>query len=160
MRRFVSINFQIVSSETLIRALKCVSLTYLLQFTLSLPSETSENLTVFWCFQGVKKECIGNEWSNIQAEKAYGNCGQILMNSNYIWSLQFRLQSENKNICAIVCAFPFPLIRISHSRLSLILRVSSYLSVNRNILTKIVFRNHSLKSKLEPFAKIVKGTLT
>ena len=23
---------------------------------------TSENLTVFWCFQGVEKECIGSEW--------------------------------------------------------------------------------------------------
>ena len=24
--------------------------------------KTSENLTVFWCFQGVEKGCIGNEW--------------------------------------------------------------------------------------------------
>ena len=23
---------------------------------------TSENLAVFWCFQGVEKGCIGNEW--------------------------------------------------------------------------------------------------
>ena len=25
------------------------------------PLKTSENLTVLWCFQGVEKECIGNE---------------------------------------------------------------------------------------------------
>ena len=29
------------------------------------PSKTSENLTVFWCFQGVEKGCIGNEWVNV-----------------------------------------------------------------------------------------------
>ena len=28
------------------------------------PLKTSENLTVFWCFQGVEKECIGNKWVN------------------------------------------------------------------------------------------------
>ena len=26
------------------------------------PLKTSENLTVFWCFQEVDKGCIGNEW--------------------------------------------------------------------------------------------------
>ena len=26
------------------------------------PLKTSENLSVFWCFQGVKKGCIGKEW--------------------------------------------------------------------------------------------------
>ena len=26
--------------------------------------ETTENLTVFWCFQGVEKGCFGNEWVN------------------------------------------------------------------------------------------------
>ena len=26
--------------------------------------KTSENLTVFWCFQGVEKGCIENEWVN------------------------------------------------------------------------------------------------
>ena len=29
------------------------------------PLKTSENLTVCWCFQGVEKGCIGNEWVNI-----------------------------------------------------------------------------------------------
>ena len=28
------------------------------------PLKTSENLTVFWCFQGVEKECIGNRGVN------------------------------------------------------------------------------------------------
>ena len=26
------------------------------------PLKTPENLTVFWCFQGGEKGCIGNEW--------------------------------------------------------------------------------------------------
>ena len=26
------------------------------------PLKTSENLTAFWCFQGIEKGCIGNEW--------------------------------------------------------------------------------------------------
>ena len=26
------------------------------------PVKTSENRTAFWCFQGVEKRCIGNEW--------------------------------------------------------------------------------------------------
>ena len=30
----------------------------------STPLKTSENLTVFRCFQGVEKGCIGNEWVN------------------------------------------------------------------------------------------------
>ena len=29
------------------------------------PLKTSENLTIFWCFQGVEKGCIGNEWVNV-----------------------------------------------------------------------------------------------
>ena len=29
------------------------------------PLKTSENLTVFWCFQAVEKGCIGNKWVNI-----------------------------------------------------------------------------------------------
>ena len=24
--------------------------------------KTSENLVLFWCFQGVEKGCVGNEW--------------------------------------------------------------------------------------------------
>ena len=28
------------------------------------PLKTSENLQVFWCFQGLEKACIGNEWVN------------------------------------------------------------------------------------------------
>ena len=28
------------------------------------PLKTSENLQVFWCFQGVEKGCIGNKWVN------------------------------------------------------------------------------------------------
>ena len=28
--------------------------------------KASENSTVFWCFQGVEKGCIGNEWVNMK----------------------------------------------------------------------------------------------
>ena len=28
------------------------------------PLRTSESLTVFWCFRGVEKGCIGNKWVN------------------------------------------------------------------------------------------------
>ena len=31
------------------------------------PLKTSENRMVFWCFQGVEKRCIGNEWVNYKA---------------------------------------------------------------------------------------------
>ena len=34
------------------------------QCTLLYPLKTSENLTVFRCFQGIEKRCIGNEWVN------------------------------------------------------------------------------------------------
>ena len=29
------------------------------------PLKSSENLKVFWCFQGVEKECIGKKWDKI-----------------------------------------------------------------------------------------------
>ena len=29
------------------------------------PLKTSENPTVFWCFQGLEKGCIGNKWANL-----------------------------------------------------------------------------------------------
>ena len=31
----------------------------------STPLKTSENLTIFWCFQGKEKRCIGNKWVNL-----------------------------------------------------------------------------------------------
>ena len=33
------------------------------------PLKTSENSKVFWCFQGVEKGYIGNEWVNIGPTK-------------------------------------------------------------------------------------------
>ena len=48
-----------------------VALVLLLAFNPFVPNapflytlETSENLTVFWCFQGVDKGCFGSEWIN------------------------------------------------------------------------------------------------
>ena len=35
------------------------------------PLKTSENRKVFWCFQGVEKGCIGNEWVNFGGTRNY-----------------------------------------------------------------------------------------
>ena len=51
------------------------------------PLKTSENRKVFWYFQGVEKECIGNEWVNLQKEslhklsRAPGALSTILTNA-------------------------------------------------------------------------------
>ena len=33
--------------------------------------KTSENCKVFWCFQGVQKEYIGNKWVNLMAYELF-----------------------------------------------------------------------------------------
>ena len=35
------------------------------------PLKTSEKLTVFWCFQGLEKGCIGNEWAITNTRKKH-----------------------------------------------------------------------------------------
>ena len=35
--------------------------------------KTSENLKVFWRFQGVEKGCIGNKWVNFSMNSKYTN---------------------------------------------------------------------------------------
>ena len=55
------------------------------------PEKTSENLTVFWCFWGVGKRCIGNKWVNFAP----------LMNYNtkaIIWRILFIKNDSNKKI--------------------------------------------------------------
>ena len=37
---------------------------FVLNVTFFYPQKISENFTVFWCFQGVKKGCVGNKWVN------------------------------------------------------------------------------------------------
>ena len=45
------------------------------------PLKTSENLKVFWCFRGVEKDCIGNEWVNEAAiEKMVSGKSMLIMN--------------------------------------------------------------------------------
>ena len=34
-------------------------------FSTPLSLKTSQNRKVFWCFPGVEKKCIGNEWVNV-----------------------------------------------------------------------------------------------
>ena len=42
------------------------------------PLKTSENLKVFWCCQGVEKECIENQWVNEKTEKLVQNFMEII----------------------------------------------------------------------------------
>ena len=37
------------------------------------PLEMSENRKAFWCFQGVEKGCIGNEWVKLLLSKEFCN---------------------------------------------------------------------------------------
>ena len=44
------------------------------------PLKTSENLTVFWCFQGVGKRCIGSKWikfTNNEYMKIFSICSNF-----------------------------------------------------------------------------------
>ena len=46
-------------------SLEVISLTHLFRMhSISTPLKHLKNLTVFWCFQGVEKGCIGNKWIN------------------------------------------------------------------------------------------------
>ena len=59
------------------------------------PLKTSENHKVFWCFQGVKKGCIGNEWVN-----GKDNLQQLKVVCNVIWSPPtFKSNSNSLVIC-------------------------------------------------------------
>ena len=54
------------------------------------PLKTSENLTIFWCFQEVEKGCIGNKWVNGKT-CIFKRCGKylivmkILSYENFFW---------------------------------------------------------------------------
>ena len=86
MQRFAKIVYQFVSSAPFLCLLK-----------------TSENLTVFWCFQGVEKGCIGNEWV-----KGVLNTP---LSINKFWSknLQFLPKSMNFNPFVPNAPFFYPL---------------------------------------------------
>ena len=62
------------------------------------PLKTSENLMVFWCFQGVEKQCIGGKWVNkllgrLSEEKSQRRDIIILLNK--IFSRKLEVFSEN-----------------------------------------------------------------
>ena len=42
-----------------------INLTFVFSAPFLYPLKTSENLTVFWCFQRVEKRCIVNKWVNL-----------------------------------------------------------------------------------------------
>ena len=62
--------FLTLQNTNKIRGFKIFSVTYFFLHTnpfvpnapFLYPLKTSENLKVFWCFQGVEKRCIGNKW--------------------------------------------------------------------------------------------------
>ena len=51
------------------------------------PLKTSENHKVFWCFHGVEKRCIGNEWVNLTAERYFNIYFQSEAYSESLWLL-------------------------------------------------------------------------
>ena len=55
--------------STLIKTLILLINPFFLKALFLYPLNTSENLTIFWCFQGVEKWCIGNKWVNVQCVK-------------------------------------------------------------------------------------------
>ena len=44
------------------------------------PLKTSDNLTVFWCFKGVEKGCIGKEWIRNAINKTFSKVNNIILN--------------------------------------------------------------------------------
>ena len=48
------------------------------------PLKTSKNVTVFWCFQGVEKGCIGNKWVNLQCKTRSKMCSVCEIQYIYI----------------------------------------------------------------------------
>ena len=54
------------------------------------PLKTSENRNVFWCFQGVEKGCIGNEWVKWALSALwwtlFGECA-LFLNVSHLFSL-------------------------------------------------------------------------
>ena len=47
------------------------------------PLKTSENLTVFWSFQGVEKECIGDTWAHSNYEFSHSHMLHRLMSTQW-----------------------------------------------------------------------------
>ena len=78
------------------------------------PLKTSENLTVFWCFQWVEKGCIGSEWVN----------KKMLLNANirrYFYSLEWMWLDSWKTIilCSNVAPWTNPCIYLNHNEVFL-----------------------------------------
>ena len=48
------------------------------------------HLTVFWCFQGVEKGCIGSEWVNMRSLKTSSEAAWDKSSANLEESLKFR----------------------------------------------------------------------
>ena len=62
--RWSNLVYNFVGRELELRFLLCLDIlnhSFPMQ-PFSTPLKTSENLRVFWCFQGVEKGCIGNDW--------------------------------------------------------------------------------------------------
>ena len=57
------------------------------------PLKTSKNLTVFWCFQGVEKECIGNE----RVKEMFIDDSFIYLLTDWLYMLALRLKDQNLN---------------------------------------------------------------
>ena len=59
--------FKIIYSSTLAFVTFLLPHSFPMHPSFLYPLKTSKNLTVFWCFQGFEKGCIGNKWVNRNA---------------------------------------------------------------------------------------------
>ena len=74
------------------------------------PLKISENLTVFWCFQGVEKGCIGNKWVTCQGGITYTFVFPIFVSplnicicKNLKWCLPRKKFWGTKKWCGNIC---------------------------------------------------------
>ena len=75
------------------------------------PLKTSENLTVFWCFLGVEKGCIGKTWVN--------SAGFFLLNlADYGKTMNiscFCVPVVGLTLCKCMCVFYSKYARVKQS---------------------------------------------
>ena len=65
--------FKIIYSSTLAFVTFLLSHSFPMHPSFLYPLKTSKNLTVFWCFQGLEKGCIGNKWDNRNSLEKWKN---------------------------------------------------------------------------------------
>ena len=96
--------------------------------------KTSENLKVFRCFQGVEKECIGNEWVKQAWTNWERNLSTLLKYffsiCDHIWShLLKKFLMENFIFCTVWSSAVWSLRKVHSSELIMLRIVNFFYSV-------------------------------